>query len=600
MGTAGFCGTLRRTYVARLFRTFKSTALAFVVCALPGITAGASAQNAALEAIELKRGQIEQIMSAVNAAPEHSRDGLHVRADNLARELGTLMLGFPIELFALDTEATESSVQAALNEESEQFVAHLDWFKSFLAQRFENLQIRIRDERARFDKYENSAIAGISRVFQQDLRNASAAHIDLLVRLLELGERIGRPDEATASKLRSSISVAAEGMSGQILLDATTLRGLRNMRRSDPANTELVNAERAIERNQVRNIGSLELLIGLMERLQLNTSSYRALLLAERGAIGVDILNRDVFVNLLGNRLQTARETVWSEGPNVVFKALVAISIVIAAYLLARFVRRIVTALVQRESVKLHRLMESILIGLSFGIVFVIGLVAALSTIGISLMPMLAGLGVAGIVIGFALQDTLSNFAAGWMILIYRPYDVDDHIIAGGAEGIVKRMNLVSTTIATFDNQRLMIPNSKIWGDVITNLTANRTRRVSIPVRVSYGEDLDRVEQILRDEIAAHEGILGTPPPNVFVDKMGTSEVVMGTHAWVRTPDFWTLMRSLTKRLRQRLAEEGVEIPLPQQDIYVRTLPDPRPRKPVVQDDESAPDTDMPDKQVLA
>lgn len=218
--------------------------------------------------------------------------------------------------------------------------------------------------------------------------------------------------------------------------------------------------------------------------------------------------------------------------------------------------------------------MESILISISFGVAFVIGLVIALSTIGISLMPMLAGLGVVGIVIGFALQDTLSNCASGWMILIYRPYDIDDHVIAGGAEGSVKKMNLVSTTIATFDNQRLVIPNSKIWGDVITNLTANHTQRVSIPVNIAYGEDLDRAERILRDEIAAQEGVLNKPEPSVFVNSTGRSEVVMVVHVWVRKPDFWPLLRSLTKRIKQRLDEEGVEIPFSKQDIYVRALPD--------------------------
>jgi len=236
-------------------------------------------------------------------------------------------------------------------------------------------------------------------------------------------------------------------------------------------------------------------------------------------------------------------------------------------------VRGIVAALLHRQSVQLHQLMEAMLISLSFGIVFAIGLVVALSTIGISLVPMLAGLGVAGIVVGFALQDTLGNFASGWMILIYRPYDVDDHVIAGGVEGTVKRMNLVSTTIATFDNQRLVIPNSKIWGDVITNLTANRIRRLTIPISIAYGEDLDRAEAVLRDEIAAHEGILRKPEPNVFVDAMEQSDILMVTHAWVRTADYWTLLRSLTKRLKQRLDEEDIEIPFPQQDIYIRALP---------------------------
>ncbi len=122
---------------------------------------------------------------------------------------------------------------------------------------------------------------------------------------------------------------------------------------------------------------------------------------------------------------------------------------------------------------------------------------------------------------------------------------------------------------------------------MITNLTANRTRRVTIPVSVSFGEDLDRVEKVLREEIAAQEGVLPKPQPNVFVDNMGASEIVMMVHAWVRTSDYWTVLRSLTKRLKQRLDEEDMEIPYPQQDIYVRSLPGIEPAKPA---NEAGPD----------
>ena len=148
-------------------------------------------------------------------------------------------------------------------------------------------------------------------------------------------------------------------------------------------------------------------------------------------------------------------------------------------------------------------------------------------------------------------------------------------------------MNLVSTTIATFDNQRLVIPNSKIWGDVITNLTANRIRRLTIPVSIAYGEDLDRAENVLRDEAIKHPGVLRKPEPNVFVDAMEQSDVLMVTHAWVRTVDYWPRLRSLTKRLKQRLDEEGIEIPFPQQDIYVRALPQSVAEKPTVNTPES-------------
>lgn len=561
-----------------MIQSVKALALAITFLVLPGLN-GVLAQNDKLAAIEASREKIEQIMIELDNLPEQRRDGLLFRVDGLAGELGTLMLAYPVTEVAADAYAGEAADGPEAG-----FLEHLDWLQGFLIERYRHLQARIRQEQKRFDEFDESSEAAISRAFQQDLRTIIASHTGLLANLLGLGEKVGRMDQDLRAQITQTMSLAAEGLSGQVLLDATTLNELRSMIRADPGNTALLAAERAVERKQVRNIGTLEQLVGLMETLGLNAGSYRALLLSQRGSIGVDILDREVFMTLFGNSIASARDSLLTSGPNIVFKALVFLSIVLVAYLLATFVRGIVSALLHRESVQLHRLMESMLISLSFGIAFAIGLVMALSTIGISLVPMLAGLGVAGIVIGFALQDTLSNFASGWMILIYRPYDVDDHVIAGGVEGTVKRMNLVSTTVATFDNQRLVIPNSKIWGDVITNLTANRIRRLTIPVSIAYGEDLDRAEAILRDEVTNHEGVLHRPEPNVFVDAMEQSDILMVTHAWVRTTDYWMLLRSLTKRLKQRLDEEGIEIPFPQQDIYVRALPGsaslkPAPRK---------------------
>lgn len=118
-------------------------------------------------------------------------------------------------------------------------------------------------------------------------------------------------------------------------------------------------------------------------------------------------------------------------------------------------------------------------------LVMLIGVLIALAHIGVQIGPLLAGLGIAGFIIGFALQDTLSNFASCMMILLYRPYDVGDIIEAAGQRGTVHQMNLVSTTIFSFDNQRLIIPNNKIWGDIIKNVTSQETRRVDFEFYVN-------------------------------------------------------------------------------------------------------------------
>ncbi len=546
----------------------------------------ALAQESRLDIISAKRVQIERIVEALASTPEELRDGMQFRVDTLALELSALILAYPIE-------------QAASTETEELFFDHVVWLQSFVVQRFQYLQVRIRDERKRFDEFDTSMQATIARAFQHDLRKVSSAYVDRLSDLLALRERLGRVDDQLREQVRETALLAAERLSGQIQLDAMTLSELRNMLRLDAGNAELIQAERAVKRKQNRSLESLENLIGLLQRMDINVGSYRALLLDERGTIAVELLEREVFMTLLGNRLNVARQQIMTKGPNALFKMLVFFTIVLLAYFAAKLLQKLVELILQRDSVKLHQLMEGMLVSLSFGVVLTIGFIIALSTIGISLVPMLAGLGVAGIIVGFALQDTLGNFASGWMILIYRPYDVDDHVIAGGVEGVVKRMNLVSTTIATFDNQRLVIPNSKIWGDVITNLTANRIRRLSIPVSVAFGEDLDRVEQVLREEIEQHEGILNKPEANVFVNSLGSSEIVMMTHAWVRTQDYWTLLRSLTKRIKQRLDDEDMEIPYPQQDVYIRSFPataQPVQIKPEQQDDGNASEPTTPAK----
>ncbi|MEE4329754.1 MAG: mechanosensitive ion channel family protein [Wenzhouxiangella sp.] len=518
------------------------------------------AQVSELDAIDAKRAQIERIVDAIDDTSEELRDGMQFRIDALTTELADQLLEMPVG-------------QAESPDFEEWFHGQLDWLKPFVVLRFERLQERIREEARRFDEFDDSALAAIARAFQNDLRSVSANYIEILADLIVLQESLGRFDESARQELRQSVTLYAERLSGQIMLDAMTLAEFREMVRVDPDNTELLRAARAVERKQNRTLNALQQLVGLMERLDLPVGAYRALLLDQRGTVGVDLLDREVFSVLLSSRLKQARERLLKQGPNIVFKAIVFSAIVLLAYFIAKLVQRFASLILNRESVELHQLMRNMLISVSFGVVFAGGVVVALSTIGISLVPMLAGLGVAGIVIGFALQDTLSNFASGWMILVYRPYDIDDHVKVGGVEGVVKRMNLVSTTIATFDNQSLVIPNSRIWGDVITNLTANRTRRLSIPVSVAYGEDLDRVEQVLREEIERQEGILKKPEPNVFVDSLGSSEIVMMTHAWVRTEDYWTQLRALTKRLKQRLDDEDMEIPFPQQDIYIRSFP---------------------------
>ena len=157
------------------------------------------------------------------------------------------------------------------------------------------------------------------------------------------------------------------------------------------------------------------------------------------------------------------------------------------------------------------------------------------------------------------------------MILLYRPFDVSDIVEAGGVSGKVSRMNLVSTTILTFDHQTMVVPNSKIWGDVIRNVTAQTTRRVDLIFGIGYGDDIEHAESVLNDIIEKHEKILSDPLPAVELHTLGESSVDFVVRPWVKTADYWRVYWDVTREVKRRFDAEGISIPFPQRDLHVYT-----------------------------
>jgi small conductance mechanosensitive channel len=193
----------------------------------------------------------------------------------------------------------------------------------------------------------------------------------------------------------------------------------------------------------------------------------------------------------------------------------------------------------------------------------------ALSQLGIQLGPLLAGLGVAGFIIGFALQDTLSNFASGMMILIYRPFDVGDLIEAGGVTGKVSEMSLVSTTVLTVDNQKLVVPNNKIWGDVIRNVTSQQMRRIDMTFGIGYSDDIAHAERVLTEIVQDESRVLADPEPVIRLHSLGESSVDFVVRPWVRTADYWEVYWDITRKVKERFDAEGISIPFPQRDVHL-------------------------------
>lgn len=200
-------------------------------------------------------------------------------------------------------------------------------------------------------------------------------------------------------------------------------------------------------------------------------------------------------------------------------------------------------------------------------VVFFIGIIVALSTIGVQVGTMATAAGAGGLVIGFALQDSIANFASGIMIMIYKPFDMDDFVLIDGVKGKVEKMSFVSTTLVTIDNKELVIPNRKAWGNTITNYTGRSVRRVDFFFYISHGDDIERASALLVELASKHEDVLSKPEPMVGVNSLSDVAVEIFLRPWVKTDDYWPVYWELTKQVKDLFDKEGITIP--KQEILV-------------------------------
>jgi small conductance mechanosensitive channel len=196
-------------------------------------------------------------------------------------------------------------------------------------------------------------------------------------------------------------------------------------------------------------------------------------------------------------------------------------------------------------------------------------IIAAIGKLGIETTSFAAVVASAGLAIGLALQGSLSNFAAGVLLIVFKPFKVGDAIKTGGEMGVVVEVGLLTTELKTFDNIKMVIPNSTVMSGAITNFSANPTRRIDMLVGVSYGDDLNKAQQIILDLIKADQRILAEPEPQVLVSNLGESSVDFVVRPWVNSPDFWSTKCDLTKKIKEKFDEEGINIPFPQRDVHI-------------------------------
>ena len=201
-------------------------------------------------------------------------------------------------------------------------------------------------------------------------------------------------------------------------------------------------------------------------------------------------------------------------------------------------------------------------------------IIASLNELGVDTTSLVAILGAAGLAIGLSLQGSLQNFAAGVMLLVFRPFKAGDFVEAGGASGVIKSISIFTTVMTSGDNKEIIIPNGRIYSGNITNYSAKETRRVDMVVGIGYDADLRRAKEVLLEMVAADSRILQDPAPKVAVSELADSSVNFIVRPWVNSADYWGVKFDFTEAVKLRFDEEGISIPFPQMDVHLHKDPE--------------------------
>jgi small conductance mechanosensitive channel len=246
----------------------------------------------------------------------------------------------------------------------------------------------------------------------------------------------------------------------------------------------------------------------------------------------------------------------------------------IALALVIFYVGRIVVATVVRVTRKLMKtrgmddILVSFLTSILRWVLLLFVVVAALSQLGIDTTSLVALLGAAGLAIGLSLQSSLSNFASGVMLIIFRPFGKGDFVEVAGTSGTVNAISIFTTTLTTPDNKEIIVPNGAVIGNNITNYSAKPTRRVDMVFGISYDDDIRKAKEVLEQIIAADERILAEPAPVIALGALADSSVNFLVRPWVNSADYWAVLWDTTETVKLRFDEEGISIPYPQMDVH--------------------------------
>ena len=243
----------------------------------------------------------------------------------------------------------------------------------------------------------------------------------------------------------------------------------------------------------------------------------------------------------------------------------------LAVFIIGRWVVKYLSNLARRlmEKRNVDATLGKFIASMTYIALLTFVILAALGMLGIQTTSFIAVIGAAGLAVGLALQGSLSNFAAGVLMIIFRPFKVGDFIEGAGVAGIVEEIQIFTTTLKTPDNKIIIIPNAKLSGDNIVNYSTQETRRVDMSVGVAYDSDLSHVKKVLNDIISQDERVLADPPPQVVVAELADSSVNLVVRVWTKSGDYWAVKCDMTETIKNRFDAEGINIPFPQREIRI-------------------------------
>lgn len=238
----------------------------------------------------------------------------------------------------------------------------------------------------------------------------------------------------------------------------------------------------------------------------------------------------------------------------------------VIGYFVARFARQVLRKLLRKSQIP--QVVQGFVGQIVYILILIFAVIASLARFGIETTSLVAVLGAASFAIGFALQGSLSNFAAGVLLVILRPFKIGDVIEAGGVTGSVKDIQLFSTILATPDNVKVYVPNAQVYGGTIRNYAGYKTRRIDVPVGIGYGDSIESAVTVAKGVMMADDRILQDPEPEVLVGELADSSVNLILRMWVDGNDYWNVLFDITRGVKEAFDSSGIEIPFPQQVIH--------------------------------